>query len=81
MAKPAHSPSPPSFEAALGELEAIVQNMENGQLSLEDGLTTYQRGMALLKHCQSTLGDAERKITMLEGNELRDLPCAPGEPA
>ena len=74
MPKSAHLPATPSFESALAELEAIVQNMENGQMSLEQSLSAYQRGMELLKACQSTLAAAEQKIAVLEGGELRDLP-------
>ena len=81
MSKSAHPPAAPSFEAALAELEAIVQNMENGQLSLEASLGAYQRGMELLKACQSTLAAAEQKISVLEGGELRDLPGVMGNGA
>lgn len=74
---PADSPpSAPSFEAALAELESIVQNMESGKLSLEESLAAYQRGATLLKHCQAALAAAEQKIQVLEGEELRDLPGA-----
>jgi exodeoxyribonuclease VII small subunit len=81
MSKSAHPPAVPSFEAALAELEAIVQNMENGQLSLEASLSAYQRGMELLKACQATLAAAEQKISVLEGGELRELPGAVGNGA
>lgn len=75
---PADTPqSVPSFEAALAELESIVQNMESGKLSLEESLAAYQRGAALLKHCQAALSAAEQKIQVLEGEELRDLPGTP----
>lgn len=76
MTKSAHAPAPPSFEAALGELESIVQNMENGQLNLEDSLAAYQRGMGLLKHCRETLTNAERKIAVLEGEQLVAMPAS-----
>jgi len=61
------------FEAALAELEAIVQNMEGGNLSLEDSIAAYRRGSALLAHCQHQLNDAERKIQILDDGVLRDL--------
>ena len=67
------------FEAALMELEQIVQNMESGQLSLEDSIAAYRRGSALLKHCQQQLSDAERKIQILENDSLRDFEPARGE--
>lgn len=68
------------FEAALAELEQIVQNMENGRLPLEESLEAYRRGTELLKHCQQQLGDAERKIQLLENGALRDFEPASGDP-
>ncbi|MBI3140964.1 MAG: exodeoxyribonuclease VII small subunit [Rhodocyclales bacterium] len=65
---------PPSFEAALAELEAIVQSMETGKLPLEESLAAYQRGAALLKYCQNALSTAEQKIQVLEAGELREFP-------
>ena len=60
------------FEAALAELEQIVQNMEGGRLPLEESIGTYRRGSELLKHCQQQLSDAEQKIQVLEAGALRD---------
>lgn len=74
MSKSAPS-APPSFEASLAELESIVQNMEEGQLSLEQSLAAYQRGVELLKSCQGTLGAAEQRIAVLENGKLKDLPA------
>jgi exodeoxyribonuclease VII small subunit len=70
---PVTSATPPSFESALQELEAIVQAMESGNAPLEESLTAYERGIALLRHCQETLGAAERKLQVLENGVLRDL--------
>lgn len=61
------------FEAALAELERIVQSMEGGDLPLEDSLAAYRRGTELLKACQRQLGDAERQIQILENGTLRDF--------
>lgn len=61
------------FETALAELETIVQSMEGGKLELEASITTYRRGMALMKHCQHLLADAEQQIRILEGGELKDF--------
>ncbi len=69
---------PESFEAALAELESIVQGMETGKLSLEESLAAYQRGAALLKHCQGALTAAEQKIQVLEAGQLKDLPRTEG---
>jgi exodeoxyribonuclease VII small subunit len=62
-----------SFEAALQELEQIVQVMEQGDAPLEESLANYERGMALLKTCQERLAAAEQKVRMLENGSLRDL--------
>jgi exodeoxyribonuclease VII small subunit len=72
--KPA-SPPPAAFEAALEELEAIVRTLESGDAPLEASLAAYERGMALLRQCQDTLVQAEQKIRILAGGELRDLPA------
>jgi len=74
MSQAAKDKLPESFEAALAELESIVQSMEAGKLSLEDSLTAYQRGAVLLKHCQGALTAAEQKIQVLEAGQLQDLP-------
>lgn len=71
---PKSASSPKSFEAAVSELEAIVQEMESGNLPLEDALARYQRGVGLLRHCQTTLGDAEQRVRILEGDTLTDFP-------
>ena len=76
----AAAPKSPTFEAALQELERIVQAMESGGAPLEESLANYERGMALLKRCQAALTGAEQKIRMLEGDGLRDFNAA-GESA
>ena len=48
--------------------------METGKLSLEESLAAYQRGAALLRHCQGALAAAEQKIQVLEAGQLQDLP-------
>lgn len=67
------------FEAALAELEEIVQNMESGRLPLEESIAAYRRGSELLKHCQQQLSDAERKIQILDDGTLRDYGVASGD--
>jgi exodeoxyribonuclease VII small subunit len=62
------------FESALGELEALVEQMETGELSLEDSLNAFERGVKLTRHCQSALQQAELKVKVLsENNTLEDL--------
>lgn len=67
-----------TYEAALAELEQIVQRMEGGQLPLEESIGAYRRGSELLKHCQHQLAAAERKIQVLEDGTLRDFDAASG---
>lgn len=51
-----------NFEDALGELEAIVRSLETAQIPLEDSINAYERGIALKKHCEAKLRDAQAKI-------------------
>ena len=56
-----------TFEVALAELEAIVHQLEDGDLGLEESLARYEQGVKHLKHCFALLQDAERKIELLTG--------------
>lgn len=58
---------PPSFEAALTELQQIVGELEAGNLGLEDSLKQFERGSSLLRHCYQLLESAERRIEILTG--------------
>jgi len=51
-----------SFEKALGELEAIVQKLEGGNVPLEDSIAIYERGEALKERCEALLRDAEARV-------------------
>ena len=63
--------TPPNFEAAIAELEAIVAQMESGNLPLDQSLQTYKRGVELLQSCQQSLADAEQQVRILtEANKL-----------
>ena len=62
-----------TFEKALQELEALVARMEDGKLPLEESLAAYQRGAELIKYCEGKLTDAQARIAILEGGELRDF--------
>ncbi len=64
------------FEKALEELEALVARMEDGKLPLEESLAAYQRGAELLRHCEGKLSAAQARISVLEGEVLKDLPAA-----
>jgi len=51
-----------SFEAALAELEASVQQLESGDVELEKSISIYERGAALKAHCEKKLREAELKV-------------------
>lgn len=53
------------FEATLGELETLVERMESGELSLEDSLAAFERGVALTRQCQKALSEAELRVKTL----------------
>ena len=55
-----------SFEAALGQLETIVEAMESGEVPLAELLAKFEEGTKLLKVCESRLKDAELKIEQLK---------------
>jgi exodeoxyribonuclease VII small subunit len=69
---PAAAPAlPATYEAALQELEGLVDSLESGQLPLDQLLTGYQRGAQLLKFCKDKLEAVETQIKVLEGTELK----------
>jgi exodeoxyribonuclease VII small subunit len=59
------SSTPPNFEAALAELEKIVEKMESGEQSLEESLKSFQRGIELTRACQQGLREAEQRMEKL----------------
>lgn len=59
MTKPIH------FEKSMAELENIVMQLEKGDLSLEDSLKQFEKGILLARKCQEVLSQAEQKIEML----------------
>lgn len=68
----------PSFEETLGELDTIVNDMENGDLPLHEALEKFERGIALSRQGQQSLEHAEQKVKILlneHGEDtLRSLP-------
>lgn len=61
-----------SIEARLSELEAILEELESGDLELDQALKRFEQGVKLSRACQKTLEDAEMKIKILMDNELKD---------
>jgi exodeoxyribonuclease VII small subunit len=65
------SQPPASYEAALEELEQLLQVIESGQLPLEQLLTGYQRGAELLAYCRGKLEAVENQIKVLDEGALK----------
>ena len=53
------------FEKSIESLEQLVQNLENGDLSLEESLKQFEKGVRLAKECQIALSEAEQKVLLL----------------
>lgn len=53
------------LEGALAELEKLVENLEHGELSLEESLKAFEAGIKLTRQCQETLAAAEQKVQLL----------------
>ena len=71
-------PAEKRFETALEDLEQVVEQLESGELSLEESLTAFERGVGLVRFCNQKLTEVEKKIEMLvrdkEGKlELKEL--------
>jgi len=65
---PRKKSSTPSFEKALDELESLVETMEQGDLTLEESLKSFERGVELTRTCQLALKNAEQKVEILSAN-------------
>ena len=57
--------NPESFESAMGQLETLVSKMESGDLSLEESLKAFEKGVNLTRFCQDQLQKAELKVQEL----------------
>ncbi|STX39255.1 exodeoxyribonuclease VII small subunit [Legionella feeleii] len=66
MTKPIH------FEKTMVELEEIVMQLEKGELSLEDSLKQFEKGITLARRCQDVLSQAEQKIETLTLSNIKD---------
>ena len=66
------------LENSLEELEALVEQLESGDLSLEEALKHFERGVKLTRECQATLKEAEQKVEILL-KKTADTETAPFE--
>ncbi|MBT8064207.1 MAG: exodeoxyribonuclease VII small subunit [Xanthomonadales bacterium] len=66
----------PDFEKSLAELESLVERLESGQLSLDDSLKQFKRGVELTRHCQDVLEQARQTVEQLldSGDESTAAP-------
>ena len=62
---------PATYESAMAELESLVGQLESGQMPLDQLLTGYQRGAALLAFCRDKLKAVEDQIQVLDGGQLK----------
>ncbi len=60
------------FEQALSELQAVVEKLESGELSLEASLQHFERGIALTRACQKSLAEAEQRVKVLMETDGRE---------
>jgi exodeoxyribonuclease VII small subunit len=69
------------FEKSLSELEQLVEKMEGGDLTLEDALKHFERGITLTRECQQALAEAEQKVQILteKGGKTDLSPFTPDE--
>ena len=64
-----------SFEEAMNELESVVEQLERGELSLDESIEVFQKGVELSRYCGRRLDEIEKKITVLiedEKGEVRE---------
>jgi exodeoxyribonuclease VII small subunit len=69
----------PSLEVSLTEIAELVDKMEHSELTLEQSLTSFERGITLVKHCQKILAEAEQKVQVLIQQNNQDALAPYGE--
>lgn len=79
MAKKTVNPEKLSFEQALGQLEELIDQIESGEIGLEESLQRYEQGAALIKRCKSVLDGAQQKIAELSAGPDGGLSASDGE--
>jgi exodeoxyribonuclease VII small subunit len=72
----AENAQPQTFEQALEKLEAIVAEIEEGRVSLEESIDRYAEGTTLVKRCRKILDEAEKKIQLLAKGDDDELLAA-----
>jgi exodeoxyribonuclease VII small subunit len=72
-------PSSRKFETALEDLEQVVEQLESGELSLEDSLAAFEKGVGLVKYCNQKLDEVEKKVELLIKDKEGGLQLKPLE--
>ena len=72
---------PLDYEAALGELDAVLARLEDGKAPLEQAMELYERGVALVKRCAALLDGAEKRVMELSLGPDGEILERPFEPA
>ena len=68
-----------TFEEAMQALEQVVNQLERGEVALEESIALYERGAALKKHCGDKLKAAEEKVELIRAQEGRATGTTPAE--
>jgi exodeoxyribonuclease VII small subunit len=68
-----------SFEEAMAALEQVVNQLERGDVALEESIALYEKGAALKKHCADKLAAAEAKVELIRAQEGRAIGTTPAE--
>lgn len=66
------APSPARFDEALADLENLVETLEQGDLSLDESLAHFERGVGLARECRASLQSAEQKVQILLDRDAED---------
>ena len=71
----------PDFEKSLEELESLIEQLESGDLSLDQSLQQFKRGVELTRHCQGVLEKAQQTVEQLidPSDESTAVPIEPGD--
>jgi exodeoxyribonuclease VII small subunit len=74
-------PADLTYEQALAELEAIVTQLERGEVPLDETITRFERGVALARRCEDRLQEAERRVALLlrDGERVLRIDAETGE--
>lgn len=69
----------PNLEESMTEISQLIDKMEHSELTLEQSLANFERGVTLIKHCQKILDEAEQKVQILIQNNNQEGLNAYGE--